>query len=149
MHTPPSTPELVRCQAHRVPRKRREIPEEMIGLPVRLKNARLALGLDGKRLATLSGVDAGTISRLESGKRVRVEGPVIIRLAKALHCGVGYLLADEPPPMLLHQRGVPDLVVQETARQLAERVIGLLPAKAVDRSADSPDQPRRPKHNQR
>jgi transcriptional regulator with XRE-family HTH domain len=71
---------------------------ELATLPERLKYARTRIGMTGAALAEASEIDAGQISRLESGERVGgVEAQTLIRLARNLGVPVGWLAADEGP----------------------------------------------------
>ncbi len=80
-----------------MPKKKASNPlPELETLPERLKYARKRVGMTGAALAEASKIDAGQISRLESGERTAgVEAATIIRLARELGVPVGWLAADE------------------------------------------------------
>jgi transcriptional regulator with XRE-family HTH domain len=82
-----------------VPKKKPAKPlPELETLPERLKYARKRAGYTGAALAEATAIDAGQISRLESGERTAgVEAATIIRLARELGVPVGWLAADEGP----------------------------------------------------
>lgn len=69
---------------------------ELVTLPGRLTYARERAGLTVRLLATKAAMDAGQVSRIESGERTTgIEAATIIRLAHALEVPVGWLTADE------------------------------------------------------
>jgi len=72
---------------------------ELATFPGRLTYARERVQLTQAALAKLAGIDGPRVSRLEDGERAQgIEAATIIRLARALHVPVGWLIADEGLP---------------------------------------------------
>lgn len=104
----------------------------MQGFGQRILRAREKVGLGANELAALANVDATVLSRVETGKQQDVACSFIVAVAGALALTADELLvgrdpADHGRPLVLSEKGVPASLVAATAREIAERVVPLLP----------------------
>lgn len=70
---------------------------ETEGIGVRLRSARERRDMTAAALAERSGVDAGAISRIETGQRPEIPAATCFRLATALRIRLAWLIAGEGP----------------------------------------------------
>lgn len=113
-----------------MPRKVREVPEEMRDIGHRIVSARNKLGLNQAELAQRAGVDGTVLNRVEQRKQDDVAGSFIVRIAAALGSSTDELLTGRSrttPVTILAEPGVPRELMEATARELADRVVSLLP----------------------
>lgn len=71
--------------------------EELRGLPARLRFVRDFLGWSQKKLAEVSGVDQGTISRIENGDAGDVRASTLVALSAATRVTLDWLATGQGP----------------------------------------------------
>lgn len=91
-------------------------------LPERLRAARQALGLSTRALDRKAGLSNGQTSRIEGGKRPRVEAETIEKLAAALGVTTEWLLGGNATPRAKAvEHGVDTLPHRQEAMQMAAK----------------------------
>lgn len=79
--------------------KPKPVPSAMKSLGKRVEYQRERADLTVTALAARAGMTPGAISRIEDGSRVPgIKAATVLRLANALGCPVGWLIADEGDP---------------------------------------------------
>ena len=135
-----------------MPKKVREVPEAMRDMGARIVQARNELGLNQAELAGRAGVDATVLNRLETRKQHDVAASFVVRVAAALRRSTDSLLTDRPnaaPVTILAEPGVPHNLVEATAREIAARVVPLLPEQGRSERPSPSRKARGPKRNAR
>ena len=80
----------------------------------RIKEIRIAKGLEQKELAKIAGIGQSTFSEIEAGKRIGIRTDILVKIAKALNVSTDYLLGLTDNPSTGNE--LPDFVKEQITK---------------------------------
>lgn len=80
----------------------------------RIKEIRIAKGLEQKELAKIAGIGQSTFSEIEAGKRIGIRTDILVKIAKALNVSTDYLLGLTDNPSTGNE--LPDFVKERLSK---------------------------------